>query len=79
MTNWSITRYIAVSDHMTISMLSMSVEGLEMSCAEAADVLAPWTGDLKPNDLLSLHLMCILEKLDLSCIQFCLSFISFGT
>ena len=30
----------------------MSVKTLEMSCAEAADVMAPHARDLKPEDLL---------------------------
>ena len=31
------------------------------------DVLAPWDGDLKAEDLLSpLHLMCVFKKLNLS-------------
>ena len=51
--------HIVVSDHMLISILSMLVEALEMSDAEAVDALAPWNSDLKPDDLLSsLHLMC---------------------
>ena len=32
---------IVVPDHMLISILSMSVEALEMSCAGATDALAP--------------------------------------
>ena len=34
-----------------------------MSCAEAVDALAPWAGDLKPEDLSPLHLLCVFEKL----------------
>ena len=49
-------------DHMLISILSMSVEALEM-CAEAAAALALRAWDLKPEDLLSpLHLMCNFRK-----------------
>ena len=45
----------------------MSVEPLDMSCAEAVDALAPRVGGLKPEDLLSpLHLMCVFKKLNLS-------------
>ena len=52
-----------VSDYMLISILSVSVEPLEMSCAEAADTLAPCAGDLKPDNLLSpLCLMCNYKK-----------------
>ena len=41
-------------------MLSVLVAPLETSCAEAAVALAPSTGDLKPEDLLSpFHLMCL--------------------
>ena len=39
--------YYVVSDRMLISTLSMSVEPLEMLCADAADALASWAGDLK--------------------------------
>ena len=46
-------------DRMMISILSVSVEGLEMSCAEAAEALSPRALDMKPCDLLRpLHLMC---------------------
>ena len=46
-----------------ISILSITVELLEMSCAESADALAPWAGNKKSEDLLSpLHLMCIFCK-----------------
>ena len=49
---------IVVSDNT----LSVLVEPVEMSCAEAADVLAPWAGDLKAEDLRSpMHLMCLQE------------------
>ena len=55
-------------DHMLISILSVSVESLEMLCAEA---LAPQAWNLKPDNLLSpLHLMCDLRNPSLSCIQF---------
>ena len=58
-------------DRMLISILSVSVEALEMSCSEAAEVLASQAWDLKPDDLLSpLHLMCDLRNPNLSCIQF---------
>ena len=54
-----------VSDHMLIFILSMLVEPLEMLCA--ADALAPRAGALKAEHLLSLlHLMCVLEQLNLS-------------
>ena len=56
-----------VSEPMLILMLSLSVEPLEMLCAEAAVALAPLAGNLKPGDLLSpLHLMCVFKKLNLS-------------
>ena len=48
-----------VSDHMLLIILSVSVEPLEMLCAEAADALAPWAGDSCP-----LHLMCVFKKLN---------------
>ena len=35
---------------MVISILSVSVEALEMLCAEAAIVLAPQAGDLKADN-----------------------------
>ena len=58
---------IMLSDHRLISILSLSVEALEMLCAAAVDALAPWADDLKPKDLLSpLHLMCVFKKLNLS-------------
>ena len=45
----------------------MSVEPLEMSCAEAAVTLAPQARDLKTEDLLSpLHMMCVFKKLNFS-------------
>ena len=45
----------------------MSVEPLEMSCAEAAVALAPQARDLKAEDLPSpLHLMCAFKKLNFS-------------
>ena len=37
-------------DHMLISILSVSVKALEMSCAKAAEALAPLTWDLKSDD-----------------------------
>ena len=56
-----------LSDCMLISILFMLVEPLKMPCAEAADALAPRTGDLKPKDLLSpLGLMYVFKKLNLS-------------
>ena len=71
MTCWSTKEYveialghvtedsIVVSDRTLISILSVSVEALEMLCAEAVEALAPWARDLKPDDLLSpLCLMC---------------------
>ena len=58
-------------DHMLISILSMSFEVLEMSCAEAAEALPPQAWDLKLDAMLSpLHLMCDLRNPNLSCIQF---------
>ena len=64
---------------MLISILSVSVEALEIMCAETAEALAPRSLDLKPDDLLSsLHLMCDIRNPNLSCIQFCHSVISFG-
>ena len=58
-------------DRMLISILSVSVEALVMSCAVAAEALAPRALDLKPDDLLSqLHLMCNLRNPNFSCIQF---------
>ena len=58
---------IVVSDCMLISLLSVSVEALEMLCAEAAHALAPQAGDLMPENLLSLlHLMWVFTKLNLS-------------
>ena len=45
-------------DRMLICILSVSVEALEMSCAEAAEALAPRAWDLKPDNLPSpLHLI----------------------
>ena len=56
-----------VSGHMLISILSVSVEPLEMLYAEAADALAPWATNLKAENLLSpLHLMCVFKMLNLS-------------
>ena len=55
-------------DHMLISILFMSVEPLEMLCAEA---LPPRAWDLKPNNLLShLRLMYDLRNPNIFCIQF---------
>ena len=47
-----------VSNCMLISILSMSVESQEMSCAEAVDALAPQTGDLKAVTALSVSVLC---------------------
>ena len=38
-------------DHMLISILSVSVEALEMSCAVVAEALAPLAYDLKAEPL----------------------------
>ena len=58
---------IVVSYRMLISILSVSVELLEMLCVEAEGALAPQAGDLKFEDLLSpLHLMCVIKRLNLS-------------
>ena len=54
---------IVVSDRILISILSMSVEPLEMSCAELVDALAPQMRDLQPES--PLHLMCVFNKLKL--------------
>ena len=69
---WETTLGLAIvgccvlSDLMLISILSVLVEHLEI-CAEAADALASWARDLKPEDLPSpLHLMCVFSKLNLS-------------
>ena len=54
-----------VSDCMLISILSMSVEPLEVLCAEAADALASPERDLKLEDLLSpLCMMCAFKRLN---------------
>ena len=45
-----VSQFVVSGDHMLISILSMSVEVLEMSCAEARDALPPWAWDLKPKD-----------------------------
>ena len=46
-------------DCMFISILSVSVKALEMSCAVVVEALVPWACDLKADDLLSpLHMMC---------------------
>ena len=55
---------IVVSDCMLISILSVLVEPLEISCAEVADLLAPLTRDFKAEDLMCL--MCVCKKLNLS-------------
>ena len=56
-----------VSDRTLISILSMSVEPLEMLCSEAVVALAPRAGDLKAENLLSLlRVMCVFKKLNLS-------------
>ena len=46
-------------DCILISILSVSVEALEMSCAEAAEVLAPQAWELKPCDFRNPNLSCI--------------------
>ena len=54
------------SDCILTSIVSMLVEPLEMSCAEAADALAPRARDFQAEDLLSpLYLMCVFKKLNL--------------
>ena len=56
-----------VSDRMFISILSISVEPLQISCAEAVVALAAHTWDLKAEDLPSpFLLMCAFQKLILS-------------
>ena len=56
-----------LSDCMLISILSVSVEPLEMLCIETVVALAPQAGALKPENLLSpFLLMCVLKKLSLS-------------
>ena len=52
---------IVVSDCMLISILSTTVDLLEMLCAEAADALAPLARDLKAEDLLS-PLHCVSSR-----------------
>ena len=55
-----------VTDRMLISILSVSVEPLEMPCPEAADALSPQTVDFNAEGFLSpLNLMCIFKKLNL--------------
>ena len=55
---------------MLISILSVTVDPLEMSWAEAALALAAICGDLNSEDLLrSFLLMWFFRKLNLSCIQ----------
>ena len=57
-------------DHMLISILSVSIEALEMSCAVVAEALAPPACDLKVDDSLSpLYLMFDLKNPSWSCIQ----------
>ena len=49
----------------TTQEVSVSVEPLEILCAEAAVALAPLPWDLMPEYLLSpLHLMCVFKKLN---------------
>ena len=75
----SIDGCCVVSDCKLISILSSSVEPLEMSLAETVVALGPWEGDLKADNLMSpFLLMCVFKKLNLSRIQFCLSVISLG-
>ena len=53
---------------MLISILSVSVKALEMSCAEATQALAPQAWELKPENLCShLHLIWDLGSPNLSC------------
>ena len=57
-------------DRILSSILSVSVETLEMLCAVVAEALALRAWDLKADDLLSpLCLMCNLRNPNLSCIQ----------
>ena len=57
-------------DCKLISILSVSVEALEMLCAVVAEALAPLVCDLKADDLLSpLCLMYGLRNPNLSYIQ----------
>ena len=57
-------------DRMLISIVSVSVEALEMLCAVVAEALAPQACDLKADNLLSpLHLIYKLRNPSLSCIQ----------
>ena len=53
---------------MLISILSMSVEPLEMSCAESVDALAPQAGDFKVESLVSD--VCLQESSSTSVISF---------
>ena len=58
-------------DCMSMSILSVSLEALEMSCAVAAETEATRARNLKPDDLLHpLNLMCELKNPNLSYIQF---------
>ena len=70
---FAINSCCVVSDRMLTSILSVSVEFLEMFCAEATVALAPPARDLEPEDLRSpFILMCAFKRLNLSWIQFCL-------
>ena len=63
---------------MLISILSMSVEALEMLSAEVGDELVPQARNLKPDDLMSpLCVICVFKKISLFNIQFC--FMSLGS
>ena len=53
-----------VSDHMLISILSMSVEPLQKSCSEA-NALVTQAKDLS-HSLSPLRLLCVFKKLNLS-------------
>ena len=57
-------------DCMIISILSVSVKALGMSCAVVAEALVPRACDLKADDMLSpLSLTCGLRNPSLSYIQ----------
>ena len=56
------------ADCMLISTMSVSVEALEMLCAEAAQALAPQAWDLKPDNFLLSDVQ--LQQSKSSCIQF---------
>ena len=65
-------------DRMLISILSVSVEALEL-CAVAAEAWAPRIWELKPDDLLSpLHKMCELRNPTLSLSSFDISSSALG-